>query len=204
MRFILSRAWKSLRFALVSVGLLLVSITVASPLLHYWTTALSAPWGDLNGDVLIVLGGDIVAPDMMGITSYWRSCYTTLAWRSGHYRRIVLAGKEIAPLMKDCITFQGVPAESIVVENNSTSTHENALYVAALLKGDTSRKVLLTSDFHMRRALSAFRRAGIEASALPIPDAHKRLLDWTQRWGIFWMLFQETSKIVYYKIEGWV
>ncbi len=197
-----SRWLHHLRSLAACLGLLLIAVTVL-PLLHYWTTALSAPWGDENGDVLITLGGDIVAPDMIGMGSYWRSCYTVRAWRTGHYRRIILSGKDIAPLMKECITSQGVPPQVVWVENASTSTRENALYVAELLRGDASRKVLLTSDYHMGRALGAFRKAGLEASPLPIPDAHKRLGDWTQRWGIFWMLLQETVKVAYYKTHGW-
>ena len=191
-----------LQFLAACLGLLLIAVTVL-PLLRYWTAALSTPWGDENGDVLIVLGGDIVKPDMIGMTSYWRCCYTVLAWRTGRYRRIIVTGKDIAPLMKDCITSQGVPPQVILVENASTSTHENALYVAEMLRGDASRKVLLTSDYHMGRAMSAFRKAGIEASPLPAPDAGKRLCDWTQRWGIFWMLFRETVKVAYYKAHGW-
>jgi len=184
------------------LGLLLIAVTTL-PLLQYWTAALSTPWGDENGDVLIVLGGDIVAPGMIGMSSYWRSFYTVRAWRTGHYHSIILTGKDIASLMRDCITSQGVPPQVVLLENASQSTRENALYVTALLRGDARRKVLLTSDFHMRRALSAFRKAGIEASPLPIPDAHKRLGDWTQRWGIFWMLLEETAKVVYYKAHGW-
>lgn len=198
----LSRLLHFLWLVAASVGLLLIAITTV-PLLHWWTAALSAPWGDENGDILIVLSGDAIAPDMIGISSYWRSCYTVRAWRTGHYRSIVLTGKDIAPLMKDCITSQGVPAQVIQLENAAQSTHENALYVAALLRGNTSRKVLLTSDFHMGRALGAFRKTGLEVSALPIPDAHKRLGDWTQRWSIFWLLAEETVKVVYYKAHGW-
>jgi len=200
----LSRLLRRLQFLASCLGLLLITVTVAVPLLHYWTTALSTPWRDESGDVLIVLGGDIVAPDIIGQTSYWRSVYAVRAWHTGGYHRIVVTGENIAPLMKEFITSQGVPPQVVLVENAATSTRENALNVAALLRGDTSRKVLLTSDFHMRRALGAFRRAGVDASPLAIPDAHKRLNDWTQRWSIFWMLLQETAKVAYYKAHGWV
>jgi uncharacterized SAM-binding protein YcdF (DUF218 family) len=200
----LSRWLRRLQFLASCLGLLLIAITLAVPVLHYWTTALSVPWGDENGDVLIVLGGDIVAPDMIGQTSYWRSFYGVREWRTGRYHRIVVTGKDIAPLMKDFMTSQGVPPQVVLVENTATSTRENALDVAALLREDTSRKVLLTSDFHMRRALGAFRKAGVDAAPLAIPDAHKRLNDWTQRWSIFWLLLQETAKAVYYKAHGWV
>lgn len=198
----LSRLLNCLQVLATCVGLLLIAVTVL-PILHLWVTALSAPWGDERGDVLIVLGADIIRPDMIGLSSYWRSYYAVRAWQTGHYHRIVVAGKDIAPLMKDFITSQGVPPEVVLVENASTSTRENALDVATILRGDASRKVLLTSDFHMGRALRAFRTAGIDVSPLPIPDAHKRLSDWTQRWSIFWILVQETAKVAYYEAHGW-
>jgi uncharacterized SAM-binding protein YcdF (DUF218 family) len=140
---------------------------------------------------------------MIGMTSFWRGVYAVREWRTGHYTRIVVTGKNIAPLMKDFIVGQGVPAQFVQVETAAESTRENALCVAELLRGDASSRVLLTSDFHMRRALGAFRKAGIEASPLPIPDAHKRLSDWTERWGIFCKLVPETVKLGYYKARGW-
>jgi uncharacterized SAM-binding protein YcdF (DUF218 family) len=192
-----------LRVFAAGIGLLWMTVTVF-PFLHWWTNALSGSWGNERGDVLIVLGGDFVEPNMIGLTSYWRSYYAVRVWRTGHYRRIIVTGKTVAPLMKECITSQGVPPQIVVVENASTSTRENALYVGTLLRGDTEHAVLLTSDFHMGRALRVFRKAGIQTDPLPIPDAHKRLGDWKQRWDIFLLLFQETAKVAYYKLHGWM
>lgn len=199
----LRRLFAPCRFLAACLGLLLITVTV-TPLLRYWTAALSTPWRTGNGGVLIVLGGDIVATDMIGLSSYWRSSYAVREWRTGRYSRIVLSGRDIAPLMRNFIVGQGVPPQSVTVENAAVSTRENALNVAALLRTDPGRKVLLTSDFHMRRALAAFRRAGMDVTPLPIPDARKRLADWTQRWGIFETLVEETGKVAYYKAHGWI
>lgn len=192
------------RFLLACLGLFVLAVTLLVPLLHQWTTALSTPWGDLNGDILIVLGGDDPAPDIIGQSSYWRSFYAVRTWRAGHFRRIVVSGQGSGFLMRDFLASQGVPWQAIWLENAATSTHENALFVANILRGDNNRKVLLTSDFHMRRALGAFCKAGIEAQPFAIPDAHKRLSDWTQRWSIFWMLAGETVKLIYYQAHGWI
>lgn len=197
-----ARWFDRLQFVIFCLGLLLIAATVSFPL-HFWTTELSTPWGEGNGGVLIVLAGDAVAPDMFGATSYWRSVYAVREWRTGRYGRIIVTGKGTAPLMRDFIAGQGVPREFIQVEDAATSTHENALYVAQLLRGDVNPKVLLTSDFHMRRALGAFLKAGVAVKPLAIPDAHKRLGDWTQRWGVFCTLLEETGKLVYYKAHGW-
>jgi uncharacterized SAM-binding protein YcdF (DUF218 family) len=55
----------------------------------------------------------------------------------------------------------------------------------------------------MGRALAVFRKAGIEATPLPIPDAQKRLANREERWSIFCMLLHETSKVIYYKLVNW-
>jgi uncharacterized SAM-binding protein YcdF (DUF218 family) len=91
----------------------------------------------------------------------------------------------------------------ITVEDAAISTHENALFVARILAGGDGPYVLLTSDYHMGRALSAFRKAGLAASPLPFPDANKRLNDISQRWNVFLVLAEETTKVAYYRIRGW-
>lgn len=182
---------------------LLVALVTVTPVLRYWVSLLSTSWGAENGNTLIVLGQDVTAPDMLGIGSYWRSFYAVLVWREDHFRRIVVTGKDAAPLMRDLMANQGVPRDIITVENAATSTRENALFVQRILANGDGPYVLLTSDYHMNRALRAFRRAGIAASPLPFPDAGKRLNDITQRWSICLLLAGETAKTAYYRIRGW-
>jgi uncharacterized SAM-binding protein YcdF (DUF218 family) len=184
------------------LGILVILVT-ATPVLRYWVPYLSTDWGPEKGDTLIVLGQDITAPDMIGIGSYWRSFYAVLLWRRNHYRRIIVTGKDAAPLMRDLMVNQGVPKEIITVENSATSTHENALFVERILAGGTGSNVLLTSDYHMGRAWKAFRKAGVTASPLPFPDAWKRLDNISERWTIGIGLANETVKTAYYKIRGW-
>lgn len=186
-----------------ALGILLLVITF-TPVLRYWVSALSAQWGSQDGDTLIVLGGDLTSPGMLGAGSYWRSYYTDLVWREGHFRRVVITGKTVAPLMRDFIVCEGVPANVFTIENQATSTRENALFVARLLAGDKSRKVLLTSDYHMGRALRAFRKAGIDASPIPFPDALKQMNNPVQRWSVFCRLVEETARVAYYKEKGWI
>jgi len=189
------------RFAAV-LGLLVLFVTL-TPVLRYWVAALSTVWGTGRGNTLIVLGQDLTAPDMLGIGSYWRSFYAVLVWRENHFRRIVVTGKNAAPLMRDLMVNQGVPAAIITVENAAISTHDNALFVGRILAGGDGPYVLLTSDYHMGRALRTFRKAGLAASPLPFPDANKRLNDISQRWNVFLELAEETTKVSYYRMRGW-
>ncbi len=189
------------RFAAL-LGFLVLLVTL-TPVLRYWVTSLSTGWGTGRGNTLIVLGQDIAAPDMLGIGSYWRSFYAVLVWRENHFRRIVVTGRNAAPLMRDLMVNQGIPPAIITVENAAISTHENALFVGRILAGGDGPYILLTSDYHMGRALRTFRKAGVAVSPLPFPDANKRLNDISQRWNVFLELAGETTKVAYYGIRGW-
>lgn len=63
----------------------------------------------------------------------------------------------------------GVPDSAILVEAKSRNTLENARFSAELLKqsGLKPPYMLVTSGFHMRRALMIFKRAGVEVTPYP-------------------------------------
>ena len=189
------------RFA-AALGFLHILINV-TPLLGWWNAALAAPWGPGDGENLIVLGSDSTAPGVPGISSYWCSYYAVLVWRDGHYHRVIVSGKDVAGSMRDFMAAQGVPREAITVENQADTTRENGLFVARLLQGDKGRNVLLTSDYHSGRALRVFRKAGVTLTALPYPDASKRVNFLMNRWDVFCVLALETAKTGYYRVRGW-
>jgi uncharacterized SAM-binding protein YcdF (DUF218 family) len=204
MRVRLSRLLLSLP---LSIGLLWIFVTV-TPVCGWWAKHLSGRWTDGRGDILIVPGAETV-DRMIGISSYWRSVYAVRYWRRGGFREIVItgggeSGSAISELMRDFLVSQKVPAEVIRIETRSTSTHENAEFTRALLADTPGRKVLLTSDFHMFRALRAFQKAGLDVEPCPIPDAQKSAVHWMYRWDTFQRLTVETAKIGYYWIKGWI
>src|SRR4051794_28911203 len=168
---------------LASVGVLVVLVTV-TPVLRWWTAALSAPWGPGRGDALVILGGELYAPDILELSSYWRCLYGALTWRTGQFERVIVSGRDAAPLMADFLVGHGVPAQVITIEGRAESTRENAVFVARLLGPRPGAVVLLTSEYHSARAIRLFRQAGITVTALPYPDANKRLNRWTERWSV--------------------
>lgn len=193
---------------LASVGALFLLATV-TPVDYWWATALSEDWNDPPGDVLIVLGGSTLDYGMVGGSSYWRGVYAALCYRQAAYRTIVVSGgpeggSSAAMALRQFLVGQGVPEEVIQLEDRSTSTRENALYTAELLRPTPGRKMLLTSDYHMYRAVRAFRKAGLDVVSLPFPDVRKRVNSWRGRWPAFLDLVQETAKIGYYYARGWI
>jgi uncharacterized SAM-binding protein YcdF (DUF218 family) len=182
---------------LACIGATLVIVTF-TPLLEWWTNALSGPWGDTGGGTLIVLGSDTTG-DLVGEHSYWRCVYAVWAWRGGAFQNMIVSGPES---MRDFLVASGVPADRIRMETRSTSTRDNALFTAPL-NGD-GRAVLLTSDFHMFRAARAFRKAGMDVIPDPVPDAGKRIQHAGLRWEVFIDLVEESAKIAYYRARGWI
>ena len=186
-----------------ALGWLVLLITL-SPLIDWWTAALTGPWNDPRGEVLIVLAGDSAGDGFLGRSSYWRTYYAARVWAEGGWSRVVISGGETAAQMKRVLVSWGIPDGAIEVETSSTSTRENALFLARQLKGVPGSKVLLTSDFHMGRAWRALRAAGLDTAPRPIPDAGKEAATLAERWPVFLRLGEETAKMLYYKARGWI
>lgn len=65
---------------------------------------------------------------------------------------------------------RGVPAQNIVIENQSTTTRENAFYVDKILKQRGITQVLLvTSALHMPRSMAAMQKLGYHPIAASNP-----------------------------------
>lgn len=76
--------------------------------------------------------------------------------------------------MKDILVVMGVPESSILMENRSRNTIENALYTAEILKMNKAKSILLvTSAFHMKRSVNLFKRQGF--SVFAVPTEHRQI-----------------------------
>jgi uncharacterized SAM-binding protein YcdF (DUF218 family) len=192
-----------LKNLLACLGALLALVTIVPP--EWYGQWLAHPWTDARAPVLIVLGGDSVREGMMGTSSYWRSVFAVDVWREGGVKRMILSGdRQTTASMRTWIVEQGVPADAVTVEGNSQTTHENAVFTAALLRDVPGPYLLMTSDIHMWRAQRAFRQAGLAILPRPAPDAFKRANDWRDRWRVFLDIANECTKIVYYRLKRWI
>jgi uncharacterized SAM-binding protein YcdF (DUF218 family) len=180
-----------------------------SPLVPWTAAKLSDRWTDSDGEVLIVLGGSVIQPGdpyetVLGESSYWRALHAVWAWKTGHFRYILLSGKDASAQMRLLLLAYGIPDSVILVENQSISTRENALFAKPILDRLGGRQVLLTSDYHMWRAARAFRAAGNNIIPRPFSDITKRANIRVARWQCFWQLLDEGLRIVYYAYQGWI
>lgn len=112
--------------------------------------------------------------------------------------------------MRDALIQLGVPAERVIVEQKSATTHDEALIVASMLPSlRMDHVILVTSGIHMRRSLGAFRAAGIDV----IPAIAKEgdaIDEWRVRllptdWGLLEtsLVVHELAGMGYYTLRGW-
>jgi uncharacterized SAM-binding protein YcdF (DUF218 family) len=198
-----------LQRVLAAFGLLILIVSF-TPLARILVRFAAGPWNDPKGDILIVLGGDMVG-DALGVDSYWRCLYAARVWREGGFKQVVVVGGIVSPnvptladRMRDFLICHGVPAGDILAEDRSSSTRENALNTAQLLESAPGRKVLLTSDLHMFRASRVFRKIGFDVAPRPIPDCLKRTESVVYRYGVFVEIVREVAKTGYYWARGWI
>jgi len=199
----LRKIGRTLNRLLVGVGLITV-LVISTPIVAWWAQAYSGPIEQPKGDILILLSA--AADDKYGgisYSSYWRARQALFAWQTGGFKKIVICGGG-DPGILNFLLADGIPREAFVTERRSVSTRENAIETARLIQNLPGKKVLLTSDFHMYRAIRVFRKLGIEAAPMAVPDVLHSVEHWNGRFQAFETMLRESAKIVYYAIRGWI
>lgn len=149
---------------------------VASGSLEWWYLPLIQRPAD--SQAIVVFGGGTLPPDKvrtaaaLDAPSMYRCQAAVALYRDGAPCPVFLAGGKPDPqikgapcaeLMRDWMLAQGVASSDIVVENQSRTTHENAVEVQRLLAArGIQRVVLVTHAWHMLRAVACLRRQGLD------------------------------------------
>jgi len=198
----LARTGRWLGNLLAAIGLIMVLATV-TPVDSWWAHAYSGSIEQPRGDILIVLSAARDDEGLVSFSSYWRARYALRAWQSGGFQKVVVTGGG-GPGIANFLQAEGVPRQAIVAEWQSQSTRENGINTARLVASMPGKKVLLTSDFHMYRAIRVFRKLGVDVTPMPVPDVLKSAKHWDARFPAFETLVVESTKIVYYRLHGWI
>ena len=150
-------------------------------------------------DCIIVLGAR-VRPDGTLSDSLRYRCEAALeAWREGLAPAIIVCGAQggdepmpEAVAMRGWLAAQGVPEANIVLEDASFNTEQNLENAKALMdERGWKSAVVVTSDYHLQRALWLARDAGIEASGIAAESPHtlgmwlKDRLREACSWGVY-------------------
>ncbi|MFN3782970.1 MAG: YdcF family protein [Spirosomataceae bacterium] len=87
---------------------------------------------------------------------------------SGGYVPLVSRTAQIeTTLARDFLLQNGVPMDDIILETKARNTYENAVYSVSLAKKQgilPSECYIITSSYHIKRALACFRKQGFDAA----------------------------------------
>jgi uncharacterized SAM-binding protein YcdF (DUF218 family) len=141
-----------------------------------------------TSQVMIVLGCGIKDGQPSEMLTYRLN--KALAVYENDMKIIVSGGKgkneeySEAKIMADYLISKSVPVTNIVMEEEATNTYENLLYSRELMNkyGFQNKDILIvTSDFHISRAMFLAERLGLEAIGVKadtpimnVPQAHMR------------------------------
>ncbi|GLG01418.1 hypothetical protein Alches_14570 [Alicyclobacillus hesperidum subsp. aegles] len=140
---------------------------------------------DPRGDAIVVLGGGFTTgtPDITGLGNLYGDSSVRLLAAAMLYRRlhipILLSGGpntrvgdhaySFAAIGRRDLIALGVPNQMIWQEPNSRDTQENAFFSAAILRAHhVQTPLLITSAYHMRRAMLDFAKAQVKAVPYPV------------------------------------
>jgi uncharacterized SAM-binding protein YcdF (DUF218 family) len=136
---------------------------------------------DVTGDVIVALGGGLRedVPDINGRgfpaeQALVRMVAAFRLWRRLNVPIIVSGGGTLeerqgeSAVTKRILVDLGVPDEQILTDCVSRDTYENSYYTKRILDEDGFHSpILVTSAYHMRRAVVAFKKQGAEVIPFP-------------------------------------
>lgn len=187
------------------------------PLEGAYPPLLAAPQGEVDA-VVVLTGGESWSPDRPATSDLSEASLARLVegiriWRllGGDVPLFFVGGAGSpgrpaeAPLVAEAALALGVPRGMVRWESASRNTYENALAVRERLEG--KRFVLVTSAFHMPRAMAVFRELGM--SPIPAPCGHEyrgvyEVYDYLPRSVNLWHAahaIREYLAILWYKVR---
>lgn len=178
-----------------------------------------------TADAVVVLGGGVLppawprtGPDLGAAAD--RLWHGAAVHRAGRAPLVITTGARpyanpgasAAESAREVLVRLGVPADAVVLREDSTSTREDALAVRdELERRELDGILLVTSALHMRRALAAFR--AVDVRAWPAPTDHETVQPvrrdvWS--WLPYHWAFARSNRawheyvgLLYYRLRGW-
>lgn len=156
-------------------------------------------------DAIILLGARIMPDGELSTTVLHRVETALKAYREGYAPLIIACGarggdepKAEARAMTDWLIQNGVPPSAILVEDRSTDTVENLGNARSLMQArGLKTAIVVTSDYHLTRALWLARDQGLDAIGAAAPGN----ITWGQRIAA---RFRESLSWVNYFLGGFL
>jgi uncharacterized SAM-binding protein YcdF (DUF218 family)/glycosyltransferase involved in cell wall biosynthesis len=183
-----------------------------TPLVWWLAEPLRLAQPPQQADAIVVFAGGVGESGQAGGGFQERVSQAIELYNSGFAANLVFSSGYVftlreAEVMKAVAVDRGVPPNAIVLEEAATNTYENVQRTAQILERHGWKRILLVSSpYHMRRAMLTWEEVapGITVVPTPVPEsqfyAHQRGASLEQMRGIL----HEYLAIVQYWRRGWI
>lgn len=194
------------------LAFLIVLVIAFTPLTGYMVKPLEVKEDIRKADVIVVLSGGIDKGRYLSRISSQRMVRGAQLYFEGRAKKILFSGgippkngvAEAAVMAQEAKRLN-IPAEDILVERRSQSTHEKVVEVKKITEALRWKSlILVTSYSKMKRSLMAFEYAGFKVYPAPADPYEKNADGPLERLSFFGELIHEYVGIIYYKIRGWI
>jgi uncharacterized SAM-binding protein YcdF (DUF218 family)/glycosyltransferase involved in cell wall biosynthesis len=163
-------------------------------------------------DAIVVFAGGVGESGQAGGGYQERVKRAADLYRSGLAPHVVFSSGYVyafqeAEIMKALAVANGIPDTAIVLEKRAANTYQNVLYSRDIVERSGWRRVLLVSSpYHMRRAVLTWHHAAPDIEVTPTPPAFSQFYDHDRGASLDQIrgLAQEYAAIVLYWWRGWI
>ncbi|HJZ78048.1 MAG TPA: ElyC/SanA/YdcF family protein [Vicinamibacterales bacterium] len=165
-----------------------------------------------KADAIVVFAGGVGESGRAGGGAQERLKQAIDLYRAGYAPYLVLSSGYVysfheAEAMRALAVDQGVPASAIALEEHATNTYQNVRFVDDILRDHHWQRILLVSSpYHMRRALLVWRKQAPAITVIPTPATVSQFYDHTRGATLEQVrgLAQEYVAIFAYWRRGWL
>jgi uncharacterized SAM-binding protein YcdF (DUF218 family) len=193
--------------AALSVGLF-----VATDLFHLVVAPLVVATPLTRADAIVVFGGGLTPDGRLGNSTGERIGYAAELYGQGLAEYVVISGGyRVAPRFEEAQAMAaglirlGVPRDRILIDRRARNTFENArqVYALCVARGFT-RVILVTSPYHMQRAVRCLRRYPLTVSAAPVAGSEIYRPGLGARIRALDLVVHEYGGLLGYWWRGWI
>ncbi|MBC1433744.1 YdcF family protein [Paenilisteria rocourtiae] len=186
--------WKKVILALLGVGIVYVGVVLG----FMYSGARAIPAS--NPDTIVILGSKVIDDPARPMPVLQERLDASILFIEGHESaKVIVSGGQgedetvsEASVMKDYLVEHGIEASRIEIEDKSMRTDENLANSKA--EFELGKTVIVTSDYHLYRALMLANRQNIDATGLPaktqfgalVKGVPREILSITYAWLFDW------------------
>jgi len=196
----------------IVAALALVYLVVFQTPAVWWLASplrLSAP--PQAADAIVVFAGGVGESGRAGGGVQERVTQAIDLYRAGYAPRLVFSSGFVfamreAEVMKALAVTNGVPADAIVLEESAKSTYDYVVNTRRILDANGWRRILLVSSpYHMRRAMLTWHKMAPEIAVTPTPAPQSQFYDHRRGASLEQIrgLLHEVGGIIQYWWRGW-